>query len=200
MWLWKFKISTNSFSNLDLCYFLSIVNKSIKSFCTVLWRCNLHFGNRHIITVAASITAYTSCRSLTGSASITAHTSCRSLTGSIQKDGFTDKNKSIRVKCHNIRDLESRHKLRPVWINTLDNAADLLTKPLSSARTLDHCKAMFRVWSGFEGAHGQEYSVKSPKKNWNIRRIDRGKLKRTSSVEKEKNAERFCRIYSKYYR
>lgn len=61
----------------------------------------------------------------------------------VERHGFTDKSKSIRLSYHNIRDLYQKNEIRPVKIDTKLNPADLLTKPLTSEQTHKHASMMF---------------------------------------------------------
>ena len=75
----------------------------------------------------------------------TIYCDCQPAIDTVQKEGFCDKNKSIRVSYHHIRDLYRRHEIEPVKIPTEENTADLLTKPLTAAKTLTFCRDLFRV-------------------------------------------------------
>ena len=68
---------------------------------------------------------------------------CQPAIDTIEKDGFADKAKSIRLSHHKIRDLYERNEIKPKWISGKENPADLLTKPLSKEMTNKYNQMMF---------------------------------------------------------
>jgi hypothetical protein len=70
---------------------------------------------------------------------------CQPALNTIEREGFADKAKSIRLSFHTIRDLYQHHEINPQKIHTSENIADLLTKPLTSEKTRTFCSGLFKA-------------------------------------------------------